>query len=718
MKYLILLLLSTVLIFSQSEKNYAIEIEILTLEDLLKLQVETASKTKETVSEAPGVLNVIPKEQIKAFGWNSINSILFKQPGFFQSQDYDRTTVGFRGLFEGWNNNHLLLLIDGVPFNDNQYGTAYTWEITPLFLANSLEILRGPGSALYGSNAVNGVVNINTIKAEEINSTQTRLLIGDKGTKAFDIVTSLVNDNFTTVLAYQHYSTEGNEYDSYDNSWKEGGVVTPTKFRTNDNRSNHYVFAKVEGLNDYQGFSLQYHLQSWKYETGHGWFWMIPTIPENMIESRSIISAKYKTGEDTRFIKEFVLRYQTHNNNWNMMFSTPLAWENYYPQGMIEYLNTTTKDLFARAQITYKINEMGSTLIGGLENTFFYYSANDEQHYSNINISTGEPNNNNEMIKLGPWFEWINKKPVNTLSAYLQYSSGKILDDFAKLVIGMRYDTQFFDFYAIDKPGNPEESKSFSKLSPRVALLLFPSQDLTIKLLAGKAFRTPSPTEMFGTNTWTLAPALRTIQAEDISTYEFMMDYLINKNINLKINGYYTNFKNQTAYSIGESNQVANIYTTTNVGLEAELLFVVDKLSGFFNYSYVNRIDEEIADNQKAYIAKSDELTWAPAHLINIGLQYSINKFTASVQFKYQGEVKRRSTDNLIPIYSALRPSNVKSWSSVDIRLAYKLTELMELSLQSENILDTERFVVKNLNYPFDYKLDGRRIYAGLSFNF
>ncbi|MGE5456907.1 MAG: TonB-dependent receptor plug domain-containing protein, partial [Methanococcaceae archaeon] len=104
------------------------EVEVLSFEELMAMTVTSSSKTEQTISEAPSTMTAIAKEQIANFGWRSINDILYKQPGFGPSQDYDRKTVAGRGYFEGWNNNHLLFLIDGIPVNDNIYGTAYTSE--------------------------------------------------------------------------------------------------------------------------------------------------------------------------------------------------------------------------------------------------------------------------------------------------------------------------------------------------------------------------------------------------------------------------------------------------------------------------------------------------------------------------------------------------------------------------------------------------------------
>src|SRR5258707_15895266 len=89
------------------------ELNLFRLEELMSLQVASPAKLEQPVREAPAVMSIVTREQIVDYGWITLNDILFKQPGFAPSQDYDRRTVTARGLFEGWNNNHLLLLIDG-----------------------------------------------------------------------------------------------------------------------------------------------------------------------------------------------------------------------------------------------------------------------------------------------------------------------------------------------------------------------------------------------------------------------------------------------------------------------------------------------------------------------------------------------------------------------------------------------------------------------------
>src|SRR5882762_987726 len=104
---------------------------LLSLQELMNIPITTASKFEQSIKDAPSTTSLITRDQILKYGWLSGNEVLYRLPGFSMSQDYDRQTVSSRGIYEGWNNNHLLMLIDGVPMNDNMYGTAFTWENTP-----------------------------------------------------------------------------------------------------------------------------------------------------------------------------------------------------------------------------------------------------------------------------------------------------------------------------------------------------------------------------------------------------------------------------------------------------------------------------------------------------------------------------------------------------------------------------------------------------------
>ena len=358
--------------------------------------VTSASKIKQSSIEVPNPVFISNIDYANNYNHNSINDILYSSPGFFPSRDFERRTVGSRGNHEGWNNNHLLVLIDGVPFNDNFSGAAYTSEITPLAFTGSVEVIRGPGGALYGSNATNGVVAINTLSSKNfMNRTgYVKTYIGNKKTRGHDIATHIDGKNFSMITAFSYFTTEGDEYAEYDLSLEKDANGDFKKFEIHDNRANSYFFTKIEGKNKFKGLSLQYHHQNWTFETGHGWLDYIPENPENLKENRNILVAKFANSTKKNISYEYVIKYQKHQLSWDLNLLRQGA--TYpanspsgvlYPVGMREFLATDAEDIFARAQYRYKFKNKIS-LLGAIESSTFYYNG-DKTHFANFNLEDG-----------------------------------------------------------------------------------------------------------------------------------------------------------------------------------------------------------------------------------------------------------------------------------------------------------------------------------------
>jgi iron complex outermembrane receptor protein len=689
-----------------------VDLELLSLEDLLNVEIVSATKISQRPIEAPSIVSFITQQQIRDYGWISLNDVLYAQPGFSPSQDFDRRTVSARGMFEGWNNNHLLLLIDGVPYNDNLYGTAFTSEVTPLFLAKSLEIIRGPGSALYGSNATNGVIGVNTISASDSAgfSGEAQARLGNFGTQIYDVVAGMSGDMFSAVLGYNAFSTSGYEYMSYDGSLRRDAQGNLRQFMTNDARASSYFFAKIEGKKSMEGLSLQFHDQRWRFGTGHGWLWNIPDLGESMQESRRMITLSYKPKNTSSDLSvEAVARYQHREIDWNMRYfpdSVEYAGV-FYPNGVSEFIATNADDVFARLQLAYKLPE-GANVIAALEGTLFWYNG-DRTHTSNINLADDfAPFPGNAVRSMPSFLQWIEGNPLLNLGIFAQFASGKIFGDKISATLGVRYDNQFFQFNALDRAGTPKENLSFSALSPRLGVVFMAEKDLSFKLLAGRAFRAPSPTELFGANTFALASNIRELKPEFITTFELGADWIMNKTVNWRVNGFYTNFENQIAYSVANANLSTNVYTLVTAGFEAEANFTIERFSGFVNYSFAARLGETILDNTVS--ASPNMVTWAPAHLLNAGLTYRADKFTAALSAHFQGETARRGSDKQTEEFTRLRPDVLPAWFTLDARIAYQIASGLEIAAQANNLLDAKGMLMKNFDYPFDYQIGGRRV--------
>lgn len=678
----------------------------LSLDELLRIPVISASKVEQGQADAPNIISAISKDLIGSFGWQSINDILLYQPGFFQSQDYERSTLGFRGMFEGWNNNHLLMLIDGIPFNDNLYGTAYTWDITPMNFLNSLEVIYGPGGSLYGSNAMNGVVTLNTVKVNELNKIgNARMRFGSNNYHYYDIITGTENDDFGVIASFSHLNTSGNDYWSYDASGRVNGTGNPLQFKTNDNRENSYFFTKFYGKNKYDGLMFQYHEQHWSFSTGHGWLFEIPDRPENMREYRRIFALQFAPQRVGKvFQYEFTTRFQIHAIDWNMRFYNDNALNGYYPNGVSEYLNTNANDLFVRAQAKYNI--IDHNLILGLESSTFFYNG-DKAHNANIDMNTWSDPSAQTYFDLNPWLEYIDKKPVKNIALYFQYLSPKFFEKLQITASG-RFDRIFFDYINLAETGTPLEFKSFQMFTPRVALVYSFTGKFILKAIYGKAFRTPSPTEMFGYNTFTLASNISELKPEVITNVDLGLIWEPIPHFDIRVNGFIVNFENQIAYSVANENLSTNIYSLKTGGMELSAHYANHKFSGFTNMSYVFRLNEKILDNT---IAESDsKITWAPTFLYKLGALYKYKKFSFTATGFFQSKTYRRNSDKFNGMDS-FRPYNyTNAWVNIDVKGSFKLTKKSELGLSVKNLLNTERYLIKNNAYLFDYRMEGRII--------
>lgn len=733
MKSKLLLILSCLLIpisqvFTQEKteadttSKASVTLELLTLEELLKIGIISSTKFEQKIIETPNVISLITSRQVEQNGWQSLNDVLLRLPSFTPSKDYERSTLSSRGLYEGWNNNHILFLFDGIPMNDNLYGTFYSWEITPLSMVKNIEVIRGPGSALYGSNAMNGVVQINTLSAGDlVNPQKVFFKIGNYGQKQYGFLSSFEAPLISSIFSFAHNETDGNEYTTYDGSGELDSRGNPKQFALRDSRESNYFWIKLNGRESLSEFSFQYHYQSWNFQTGHGWLWNIPDFDESMSENRHIFALKYNPFVSTELFPEFLIKYQVHNINWNMRYYRNGAFAGTYPAGMWEYLNTSANDVFLRAQLNY-VPTSDLSLLGGIEADLFSY-VGDNSHYSNVDLdNTFLPYDaSNSSRELGPWLDFIKGNPVTSIGVFAQLSVKNFLLQQLNLTLGLRYDMEFFKYRDIYSSGMPEVSKDFSQLNPRIAFVYQAADNLAFKALWGKAFRAPSPTEMFGAHTFTLASNIKQLKPESLSTFEFAFDWVATSNFNWKGNVFYTKCENQIAYSAQNNNLSTNIYTLSNWGIESELLYGFSNVTGFLNMAYVNRIDEEIQDNT---IKSSDKLTWYPPFLLNFGLTYSVNKFMFTLNAHYQSAVARRGNETgtqAIPLSGGVtlnmdkyRPTEVESWMTLDLNIIYKISGNLKLNADINNILDKEYYLLKNNSFPFDYMQMGRNFQIGL----
>ena len=154
------------------------------LESLLTARVNTASKHEQRRSEAPAFVSIVTRREIREFGYRTLEEVLRNQVGFYSGNDREYADVGVRGFGRpGYYNNKILLLVDGHALNDNfsggtRVGSAMSIDLD---MVERIEIVRGPGSALYGARAMQAVVNLVTRTGRDLDGVEATAEVGANG---------------------------------------------------------------------------------------------------------------------------------------------------------------------------------------------------------------------------------------------------------------------------------------------------------------------------------------------------------------------------------------------------------------------------------------------------------------------------------------------------------------------------------------------------------
>ena len=144
--------------------------ESLSLEKLLDTVV-TATLREQAAIDAPASITVVDAQLIRARGYRTLKQIMNDVPGFNDVADRNEEIVAVRGVFTS-TTNKILILVNGHRMNDLMLGRYNTDQYLGLSAVEQVEFIRGPGSALYGTGALVGVVNVITRKGAELDGVE------------------------------------------------------------------------------------------------------------------------------------------------------------------------------------------------------------------------------------------------------------------------------------------------------------------------------------------------------------------------------------------------------------------------------------------------------------------------------------------------------------------------------------------------------------------
>ena len=694
----------------------------LSLEQLMNIEISTASKKTEKVSEAPATVYVITQEDIKNRGYWYLKDVLRDLPGMESIENYfaeQGTLVPVRGVV---GNNKIVVLVNGRRVNPPGGEQMMFRSDFNILQAKQIEIIYGPGSVLYGQDAISAVINVITespqkkIKADVI----TRGGMNNDKDMAIAVSSRLTDESHPYVgltASFSHTNSDlANLAEKFPVWWNNtyGTVTEKLKIRNTPYRFDRGFngFLKLENENS----SIEFWHRESSRSSGEGglapfilftneaiWHDRTTVVSgnnqftvSNKVKLNSSISySRYEIAPDTRYI--FPVNDSTvFLNDYKYGIGTGVRIEEQFDYEISEKISLTAGLLAAYYDITPK-----SSIPGGADlnkdlssqgGSFVYYTRK------------GDPSSRAELQR------------VTTLryQNYGVYAEARF-QVFKKLkaILGLRVDT--------------DTRFSEVPLSPRFALIYNASEHFNIKYIFNKGYLAPSL--YFSHNVFDSGIHLNTfnenLKAEQIKSHEINFNFTLKK-LSITSTFYYNTQQNileNEGHRLNQLNvvqdsiwinpdgtgsrvltQSGNAGNSTAFGTDLFAVYKGEKQSWWASFSYVNF--EAIYNNEKLGLSGISPFnirlgtTWFPVRVLSV---------TPSIVF-------RSTPDNSINVTPTLgTDQDLKNPYQINMHINYTPTKWLTLFLNGTNITN-HKYALKGVLGPSPQETI--HVLAGLRFTF
>lgn len=600
----------------------------------------TASRAERRLSEVPSSVSIITKREIKDANAKSVPDLLKDTEGIYM---YDSSGVGtsskvnMRGFWGGMS-THYLVLIDGIPQNKGK-DKLVDWDFIPLDNIESVEVLKGPASTLYGENAMSGVINIITKKPGLTPETRISSSYGSFNTQNYQGSISGLFKKIAYNLIASRKSTDG--------------------FRTHCDYEGNHLSGKLDFLIDetqHLGLSMGYHDRK---RGAIPWPLTEAQIAQDRRQARpgtendkddaikADASLTYHKKMDSRYHSaiESTFYYRYEDSEVLYTDGSPVA----YPKDTKEQLgNEDTYGILARYNINPEIFGTPHFFTAGIDlekNNFDY-----REYFAPYQVR-GALRSDYDVTrdKVGPYVQ----------------DEIELIESF-KFIIGCRYDFVTFDFDDRENNAN-SKNKEMSHVTPHYGAVYTYQKDSNIYANYAQAFRIPSISQMFTYS----SGANPDLNPEEAENYEVGIRHRFNDYLKANISFYWMGLDNEIWYDYAQS-KYNNYGKTSHKGVETSLNFkIIDSLTGFVNYAYT-RAKNESGSYAGKYLAN------IPIHKGSFGLMFE-TKFGLKVNLAVTGMGDAYIDD--------ANNDKLSGYTTVDTKIAYE-HKWWSVFLAIDNLLD------------------------------
>jgi len=667
-------------------------------QDLLLLygdeeMITIATGEQQPISKAPAVANVITAKQIRAMGVSDLDEILESVPGLHvsRSNSYNPLYL-FRGISSTFN-AEVLMLINGVPINTLFVGDRHQiWGGMPVKAIARVEVIRGPGAAIYGADAFAGVINVITKKAADINGTEAGVGYGSFATQDAWLLHGSELAGWQFAFALESHRTDGAK-----------NVIEQDAQSGLDQLFGSQASLAPGSVN------LQRDNLDLRLELGRGDFiarlgWQHRSNNGTGVGLASALDNRGRLGSE-RWNLDFNYHHSNVANDWDI--STQLSF--YDTSQQVE----KGLSLFPVGSLGFQEGVIGNPEV--FERRARWSASASYVGFLSHRLRLGVGYSDSEIYRVNE-----SKNFEFPMGSPLPVPLGALVDvsDSASVFLpeGGRQNTHLF-VQDIWKLANDWELTSGVRLddysdfgqtvNPRLALVWSMQQNMTLKLLYGQAFRAPSFSETQNRNN-PVALGNAHLKPETIQTTELSFEYYPQERLRLSASLFsylwqdIIRFEPVDPSGSDLSNRAQNSGSQSGGGLEFEMDWrVTSDLHLMMNSAYQASLDQ--SSNQSAANAPNHQLylqaNWQfkPAWSVNSRLNLIMSRARAAADTR----------------------AEVADYTSVDASVRYRsLFSGWESAVGVRNLFDMDRREPSAAEIPNDLPLAGRNLFAELSYTF
>lgn len=508
----------------------------LSLADLAKVEISIATGNSTPLDRAPATASVIQAAEIQAMGARTLDDVLETIPGLHVSlSTLSRldSIYSIRGIHTGLN-PHVLLLMNGVPVQAFLQGGRPTLFRLPVTSIERVEVIRGPGSAIYGADAYSGVINVITKDAAAIDATEIGLRAGEFNSRELWVQSGGRWNDLGIAFDMTYQTTDGDKDRRINRDLQT--ILDESPLGTQASLAPGSLATRYEVLDTH----LALNMERWQLNL---WNWYSRDAGLGAGASQALDPTGYDN--DKVWMADFTYRFNTNPSGWDNSINMSYVrydqevWLNVFPPGAILPIGpdgnvdfgSTNFVLFPDGLIG---NPSGSAYEGKADWISIYNGFDDHRIRFAVGVRRQELTAN-ERKNYGPGvIDGANPPPIvdgtlvdvsGTPFVFVEDSARDISyvslqDEWRiyrdlELTAGVRYD-RYSDFGGTT--------------NPRMALVWSASENLTTKLMYGSAFRAPSFSEQRYQNN-PVSVGNPDLKPEHIDTLELSFNYRFNSGL-------------------------------------------------------------------------------------------------------------------------------------------------------------------------------------------